>query len=188
LRLSRAAGGSVQVPLEKVYVVLKADRTNPLERAEARRALEVELQAAIEAGQFTPEDAQNARWYVVAGSPIMPSLESRDHRGGSEQAEVLTLGDAYRLERREASLQWLVVRFHPESAGSGAPRGHPARGPACRRRYPGRQRLDADGMPRPAFASPPPAAPTRPAGRCAPCRAAPPAFLPPFSSATDRVQ
>jgi hypothetical protein len=96
--LHHAEGGSVQVPLEKVYVALKADRTNPQERAEARRAMEEELLAAIEAGQFTLEDAQSARWYVVAGSPVMPSLKSRDRTG--EPAELLTLGDAYRRERR----------------------------------------------------------------------------------------
>jgi hypothetical protein len=98
--LRHAAGGSVQVPLEKVYVALKTDHSNPLERAEARRAMEAELLSALEAGQVSPDDAQNARWYVVAGSPIMPSLESRDRRGCSELAEVLTLGDAYRRERR----------------------------------------------------------------------------------------
>ena len=93
----------LHLPLEKVFVALKGDRTHPFERAQARLALERELEAVLESGQFSVEDIQAARWYLVASSSsVMPSLETRDRPFvlPGEPAETLTLGEAYRQHRR----------------------------------------------------------------------------------------
>ena len=93
----------LHLPLEKVFVALKGDRTHPFERAQARLALERELEAVLESGQFSVEDIQAARWYLVASSSsVMPSLETRDRAFvlPGEPAETLTLGEAYRQHRR----------------------------------------------------------------------------------------
>lgn len=95
--------GRIHLPLEKVFVALKGDRTHPFERAQARLALERELEAVLESGQFSLEDIQAARWYLVASSSsVMPSLETRDRPFvlPDEPAQTLTLGEAYRQHRR----------------------------------------------------------------------------------------
>jgi hypothetical protein len=56
---------------------LQADCANPLERAAARQSLLAEFEAAINRGALTDEDAERVEWFFVAGSPLMPSLESR---------------------------------------------------------------------------------------------------------------
>lgn len=101
LRGLRSGGLRVEVSLEKVYVALKGDRTHPLERAQARLALERELESLLLSGEFSREDIEQARWYLVAGLPVMLSLEARDRLSlfGQEAPETLTLGEAYRQER-----------------------------------------------------------------------------------------
>jgi len=104
--------GRIHLPLEKVFVALKGDRTHPFERAQARLALERELETVLESGQFSVEDIQAARWYLVASSSsVMPSLETRDRPFvlPGEPAETLTLGEAYRQHR------WLVILGDPGS-------------------------------------------------------------------------
>ncbi len=94
--------GRLHLPLEKMFVALKGDRTHPLERAQARLALERELEAILESGEFSQEEIQEARWYLVASSSVMPSLETRDRPFvlPDELMETLTLGEAYRQHRR----------------------------------------------------------------------------------------
>jgi hypothetical protein len=95
--------GRIHLPLEKVFVALKGDRTHPFERAQARLALERELEAVLESGQFSLEEIQAARWSLVASSSsVMPSLETRDRPFvlPDEPAQTLTLGEAYRQHRR----------------------------------------------------------------------------------------
>lgn len=87
----------LQVPIEKVFVALKGDRTHPHERLQARLALERELQNLLDTGQYSVGDSQEAWWNLVAGSSVMPSLETRDRPFvmANEVAETLTLGQAY---------------------------------------------------------------------------------------------
>jgi mitochondrial fission protein ELM1 len=109
--VQHARGGVVSVELKQVYLALQADGTNPLERAAARQALLAELDKAIAQGEITPEEADTAIWLFVAGSPTMPSLESRDRLNllDDKLKEILNLGEAYYRESQ------LVVLGDPGS-------------------------------------------------------------------------
>lgn len=105
------SGGVVSVELKQVYLALQADSTNPLERAAARQALLAEIDRAIAQGEITSEVANDAIWMFVAGSPTMPSLESRDRLNQLDDKlkEILSLGEAYYRESQ------LVVLGDPGS-------------------------------------------------------------------------
>jgi hypothetical protein len=94
--------GRLHLPLEKLFVALKGDRTHPFERAQARLALERELETILESRDLSMEEVQAARWSLLAISSVMPSLETRDRPFVllEEAAETLTLGEAYRQHRR----------------------------------------------------------------------------------------
>jgi hypothetical protein len=95
-------GGTLTVPLERVYVALKVDPTNPLERAAARQALLAEVHAAVEAGDFSPEEVEQAIWCFVSNSPLADSFEARDRLEHltRERLEVMNIGEVCRRERR----------------------------------------------------------------------------------------
>lgn len=109
--IRHARGGAVTVELREVYLALQADSTNPLERAAARQSLLSELNEAMVSGELSPDEAEFAGWYVVSGSPIMPSIESRDRMTQIDptQKEILNLGEAYFRESQ------LVVLGDPGS-------------------------------------------------------------------------
>jgi hypothetical protein len=109
--IRHARGGAVSVALSEVYLALQADSTNPLERAAARQAILSELAEAIDSGEINGEEAEFAGWYIVSGSPIMPSIESRDRMNQTDptQKEILNLGEAYFRESQ------LVVLGDPGS-------------------------------------------------------------------------
>jgi hypothetical protein len=95
-------GGTLTVPLERVYVALKVDPTNPLERAAARQALLAEVHAAIEAGDFSPEEVEQAIWCFVSNAPLADSFEARERLESltRERLEVMNIGEVCRRERR----------------------------------------------------------------------------------------
>lgn len=109
--IRHARGGAVSVALSEVYLALQADSTNPLERAAARLAVLSELAEAIDSGEINGDDAEFAGWYIVSGSPIMPSIESRDriNQADPTHKEILNLGEAYFRESQ------LVVLGDPGS-------------------------------------------------------------------------
>lgn len=104
-------GGTVSVRLEQIYLALQADPSNPLERAAARQALFAELQSALDNSEFAPDEVEHAAWFFVSGSPVMPSLESRDRFVAldRDQKELLNLAEAYYRESQ------LVVLGDPGS-------------------------------------------------------------------------
>jgi hypothetical protein len=95
-------GGTLTVPLERVYVALKVDPTNPMERAAARQALLAEVHAAIEAGDFTPEEVEQAIWCFISNSPLADSFEARERLEllTRERLETMNIGEVCRRERR----------------------------------------------------------------------------------------
>jgi tRNA A-37 threonylcarbamoyl transferase component Bud32 len=102
IRGLRHGPGKVSVDLEKVYVALRGDRTNPHARATALHGLEQDVQAALAAGLITAEEIDNLRDVYLAESPLMPEIEFRDRPSAFSAVpeEVITLGEAYRQHRR----------------------------------------------------------------------------------------
>ncbi len=96
-------GGTLLVPLQQVYLALQADNSNPLERAEARRMLQAQVDLAFERGDLPGISPEQAVWLYIAGSPNMPALESRDRLNtkNANQKQLLNLAEAY---YNEASL------------------------------------------------------------------------------------
>lgn len=90
-------GGTVSVPLQQVYLALQADASNPLERAAAKQMMMTEVSDALNSGEISPHDAEQAIWRISAGSPFMPSLESRDRLNAlnPNKKHIFNLARAY---------------------------------------------------------------------------------------------
>ncbi|MEO0840007.1 MAG: trypsin-like peptidase domain-containing protein, partial [Cyanobacteria bacterium J06643_5] len=93
------------VELDTVYVALRADLSNPHERAESQKTLEIQAQQiknspALET--LTPEQRFKVLCSIVARNPLSFSLEERDlpklFRKNNEKS--ITLGEAFQTERR----------------------------------------------------------------------------------------
>jgi len=118
LRGIREARGYPTIPLEKVYVALKGDRTSSYERIQAREMLEaevIEMVAALE-GEFAAEELAEELEYrrrqILVEHPIMPSLVERDRPENAAvtlPTDIITLGQAFQQER------WLVILGDPGS-------------------------------------------------------------------------
>ncbi|MBD2233720.1 CHAT domain-containing protein [Phormidium tenue] len=120
LRGVREIQGYPTVPLEKVYVALKGDRTTSTERLNAYEALKREEQYLFSIlpqidEEFTAQEIEEElgfiRRHILVGHPLMPSLMERD-RSSSDfgfKSKVITLGEAFQHER------WLVILGDPGS-------------------------------------------------------------------------
>lgn len=117
LRGIREVSSLPTVPLEKVYVALKGDRSSAYERFQARDLLEADLEAVVAQmqAQFTPDElAQELAYFrrqILVENPLMLSLRERDRPETllKAQVEVVTLGEAFQHER------WLVILGDPGS-------------------------------------------------------------------------
>ena len=119
LRGIEAAKGYPTIPLEKVYVALKGDRTSAYERLQSREMLDAEaavkMTASLEEKFSHEEQAEMLEYFrrqILVEHPHMLSLVERD-RGRQLPAElstdIITLGEAFRKER------WLVILGDPGS-------------------------------------------------------------------------
>ncbi len=104
--LTRRAGQPLAVPLEQVFVALKADTASPTEREESRLLLEQEWREALRElladPDLDPETRRRLRWRLLARHPYMPSLLERDrpHLFQEGRSETLSLAQAFRRFRR----------------------------------------------------------------------------------------
>lgn len=118
----RGLGGDTQlptIPLDSVYVALKANRVNTYEREQSQQLLEADtaeillanISEELSAIEFAEKFA-DARLQAIITHPYMPSLIERDRPGSNpnEKAFVtVTLGDAFGKER------WIVILGDPGS-------------------------------------------------------------------------
>lgn len=118
----RGLGGDAQlptIPLDSVYVALKANRVNTYEREQSQQLLEADradifianIGEEISLVEFA-EKFYDAQQQAIVTHPHMPSLSERDRPGSNlnEKASVpITLGDAFRKER------WMVILGDPGS-------------------------------------------------------------------------
>ena len=119
LRGIEAAKGYPTIPLEKIYVALKGDRTSAYERLQSREMLDAEaavkMMASLEENFSYEEQAEMLEYFrrqILVEHPHMLSLVERD-RGKRLPAElstdIITLGEAFQKER------WLVILGDPGS-------------------------------------------------------------------------
>ena len=130
LRGVREAHDSPTVPLEKVYVALKGDRSSSSERMQSRELLEAELADLLRLleGEFdcehAPEEHECLRRQILVGKPIQPCSDSATVPGKnrSSSRRMVTLGEAFRSERRLVILgdpgcgkttlaRWLTIKL-----------------------------------------------------------------------------
>lgn len=108
LRGVRKTEDSPTVPLEKVYVALKGDRTTAQERIEANKSLNRQSQEFFIQIEYVTSDNQEEFEYhrrlFLIQYPNMPSHEER-----SLETPSITLGEAFQKER------WLVILGDPGS-------------------------------------------------------------------------
>jgi len=114
LRGVREANESPTVPLEKVYVALKGDRTTYKERIEAKKLLDKQVLELLGFEPTTPEEKEQwdyIRRLILREHPIMLSLEERNLPSSSLniETESITLGEAFQKDR------WLVILGDPGS-------------------------------------------------------------------------
>jgi len=114
LRGIQVQGKPPYMPLDQVYVALKAGPSNPIERTEGRRLLEIDAQERkldSDWGVFPGEEQRYRRLWELTYQPYLPSLKERDRPSlfGERRAEILTLGEAFRRYR------WLVILGDPGS-------------------------------------------------------------------------
>lgn len=114
LRGIRQAGQAPTIPLERVFVALKADISTPSERSESRLLLEQEWHDWISQWQtsdLSPEELRSLRWRFLARSPIMPSIILQKHSASSRRKHSgsISLGEAFQQDR------WLVILGDPGS-------------------------------------------------------------------------
>ncbi|MCX7840924.1 MAG: signal transduction protein with Nacht domain protein, partial [Anaerolineae bacterium] len=114
LRGIRVHGQLPTVPLDRVFVALKGERTESSEIAASRVLLEEELRALEQDPRWhTLSDVERrlmrTRW--IAHHPYMPSLLERDRPAvlAERKVEVLNLAEAFRKYR------WLVILGDPGS-------------------------------------------------------------------------
>jgi len=115
LRLMRRGGEPVLLPLQEVYVALRADQMNPAERAANRALLDLE---AREMGRrlglldLTPDQERQLRYQVLVGHPLMLALLGRDRERLFDPAlrdDRLDLAEAF------CRYRWLVILGDPGS-------------------------------------------------------------------------
>ncbi len=118
----RGLGGDAQlptIPLDSVYVALKANRVNTYEREQSQQLLEADtadillanIDKELSAIEFA-EKFYDARQQAIITHPYMPSIIERDRPGSNpnEKASItVTLGDAFCKER------WMVILGDPGS-------------------------------------------------------------------------
>jgi|SRR5579883_1328856 len=100
--LQRPQGGTLTVPLEKVYVALKVDATNYLERASARQVLLIEARETIEAEGYSADQMEEVIWSLLANSPLPNFIEARESLESlaGEQLRVFNAGEICQQDRR----------------------------------------------------------------------------------------
>ncbi len=115
LRLMRRGGQPVQLPLQEVYVALRADRMDPAERTANRALLDVEveeLRRSLGLVDLDPAGIRTLRHRVLVGHPLMLALLGRDRErlfGPTPRDDRLDLAEAFRRHR------WLVILGDPGS-------------------------------------------------------------------------
>ena len=114
LRGIKVQGQLPTVPLDRVFVALKGDRSDPGETHQSRLLLEDELRIWEQRPEWqvrSLNEKRLLRWYVLAQSPYMLSLTERDRPSvlGERKVEVLNLAEAFRRHR------WLVILGDPGS-------------------------------------------------------------------------
>ncbi len=114
LRGIRVQGQLPTVSLDRVFVALKGERTDPSETTQSRLLLEDDLrewEARPEWRNVSPAQRRALRSYVLAHAPYMPSLLERDRPAvlAERQVERLNLAEAFRRYR------WLVILGDPGS-------------------------------------------------------------------------
>ena len=118
------------VPIEKVYVALKGDRTNVYERSQAHKLIKVDLHELIAeldedemtAGELAQE-VHHLKQQLLTQNPIMPSISERDRpEAAGADGESVNLGEAFRHERclvilgdpgsgKTTLVRWLTVKL-----------------------------------------------------------------------------
>lgn len=92
-----AKHGVLRIPVDKVFVGLRIDGTPSFERIQSRLLFEKELQEKMDARLFTPGQAREAKWNLVAYGDLIqtPGIGDRPVAYKKENSQAVTLGEAY---------------------------------------------------------------------------------------------
>jgi hypothetical protein len=86
------AGGTVEIPLERMYVALRVDPTSPTERAAAHELLVRELEQRVQLADLTPEEEERLWWKAHTELPVADHIAT----GARLDTKLLNIGEVCR--------------------------------------------------------------------------------------------
>ncbi|WP_396449135.1 caspase family protein [Actinomadura sp.] len=86
------AGGTVEIPLERMYVALRVDPTSPTERAAAHEMLVRDLEQRVRLADLTPEEEERLWWKAHTELPVADHIAT----GARLNTPLLNIGEVCR--------------------------------------------------------------------------------------------